>query len=131
MVGDLVNGAPVISVLRGVFARQKENLPRALLPDLPREKSGATTTVEGTHIRVGLHKARVLARCDRQIGDDVERVAPARSLTVDDGNNDLRAGANQALYLENMQPLGARGVDALGRFCICFFGVAVHVATSD
>src|SRR5690625_6256679 len=56
---------------------------------------------------------------------------PRPQPTVDDGNNDLRAGANQALYLENMQPPGARGVDALGRFCICVFGVAVAIAPTD
>src|SRR5690625_5756872 len=56
---------------------------------------------------------------------------PRPQPTVDDGNNDLRAGANQALYLENMQPPGARGVAALGRFCICVFGVAVAIAPTD
>src|SRR5690606_2131172 len=119
VVRDLVHRAPLVGVLRRVLPREEEDLPRALLPHLPREVRRPVAAVERPDVRVGLLEPRVLAARDRQVRDAVQRVpAPGRP-PVDDRDDDLGHRPDEPLHLEDVQAPHAPRVDGIAR---------VHVA---
>src|SRR5207248_7204901 len=76
----------------------------------------------------GLLEAGVLPARDRQIADNLQAVAAARCPTRDRAQHHLGHEADQPLYLEDMQPAGARRIDPLGRLAL---GILVPVLVAD
>ena len=113
--------------------RPRKKISRAnFWPDHPGEVRRAVAAVERADVGVGLLEPRVLAAGDRQVADDVQRVAAAGRPAVDDGDDDLGHGADQPLHLEDVQP-AARGpdpgrVDRVGGLAL---GVLVAAAAPD
>src|SRR5699024_10009577 len=73
----------------------------------------------------------VLARGDRQIRHNVQRMPAPRSPTVDNRDDDLGARAHEPLHLEDVEAPGPRRVDARSRFFARFARVAVAIAPSN
>jgi hypothetical protein len=109
-----------------------EDLPRELLADRLGEVRRPVAAVEGADVGVGLLEAGMLAGGDRQVADDVERMSAAGRPTIDDRDDDLGHGADQALDLEDVQPssvsLRPGLVDRVGRLA---GGVLVAGTSAD
>src|SRR5262249_30351463 len=91
---------------------EEEDFARLLLADLPREERRPIAAVEASDVGVRLQKARVLTTRERQIAHDVQAVAAADGPSRDDGDDDLRHEADQALHFEDVEPAEPRRVDA-------------------
>src|SRR4029079_6776826 len=74
-----VDGAHPDAVVGGVLLAEEEDLAGELLTDLPREVRRGAAPVERADVGVGLLEARLLAARDRQVADDVQRVATSGS----------------------------------------------------
>src|SRR5699024_8280159 len=84
-----------------------------LLPAHLRQIRRPVAGVVGSDIGIGLLELRMLAGGDRHISHDVQTVPAAGGPAGDDGDDDLRHGADEALDLEDVQAPGTSRIDTL------------------
>lgn len=132
VVSHNVDGTHALHGLRIIGATQEEDFAGKFLAHHLCQVCGTITGVKTSDISISLLKARVLAGCDRHVAHHVQGVAATGSPTTNYGDDHLRHGADQALYLEDVQAaafgLLARDVNSVGSVAI---GVAVAAAASD
>src|SRR5699024_12805088 len=113
VVDNYVDSAHIGTLQRRIRAAEEEDLAGPVLPIHLRQRRRPITGVVGSDIGIGLLELRMLAGGDRHISHDVQTVPAAGGPAGDDGDDDLRHGADEALDLEDVQAPGTSRIDTL------------------
>ena len=103
---DGVDEAHVERLLRRVLAAEVPDLARLLVADDARQQGRTVAAVEAADLGAGLAEDGVLGG-DGQVADDVQHVAAADGVAVDEGDDDDGQRADEPLQVEDVEAGGA------------------------